>query len=112
MRINLLLKITLVALVLLGLSLRSAVSAGGSDEEVFPPKTLEKLKKNYTSQQKKTKNESSANESGDIQESKNQGSNSASSTKNKEKSGCSRMSFTSRARDDKRKISKFHSFRS
>ena len=47
MRINLLLKITLVALVLLGLSLRSAVSAGGSDEEVFPPKTLEKLKKNY-----------------------------------------------------------------
>ena len=45
MRINLLLKITLVALVLLGLSLRSAVSAGGSDEEVFPPKTLEKLKK-------------------------------------------------------------------
>ena len=55
MRINLLLKITLVALVLLGLSLRSAVSAGGSDEEVFPPKTLEKLKKNYTSQQKKTK---------------------------------------------------------
>ena len=51
MRINLLLKITLVALVLLGLSLRSAVSAGGSDEEVFPPKTLEKLKKNYTSHQ-------------------------------------------------------------
>ena len=51
MRINLLLKITLVALVLLGLSLRSAVSAGGSDEEVFPPKTLEKLKKNYSTQQ-------------------------------------------------------------
>ena len=46
MRINLLFKITMVALVLLGLSLRSAVSAGGSDEEVFPPKTLEKLKKN------------------------------------------------------------------
>ena len=45
MRINLLFKITTVALVLLGLSLRSAVSAGGSDEEVFPPKTLEKLKK-------------------------------------------------------------------
>ena len=53
MRINLLLKITLVAFVLLGLSLRSAVSAGGSDEEVFPPKTLEKLKKNYSTQQKK-----------------------------------------------------------
>ena len=54
MRINLLFKITTVALVLLGLSLRSAVSAGGSDEEVFPPKTLEKLKKNYSTQQKKT----------------------------------------------------------
>ena len=46
MRIKLLIKITSVVLVLLGLSLRSAVSAGGSDEEVFPPKTLEKLKKN------------------------------------------------------------------
>ena len=56
MRINLLLKITLVALVLLGLSLRSAVSAGGSDEEVFPPKTLEKLKKNYSAKQQKKKN--------------------------------------------------------
>ena len=57
MRINLLFKITTVALVLLGLSLRSAVSAGGSDEEVFPPKTLEKLKKNYSTQQKKTKSD-------------------------------------------------------
>ena len=56
MRINLLLKITLVALVLLGLSLRSAVSAGGSDEEVFPPKTLEKLKKNYSAKQQEKKN--------------------------------------------------------
>ena len=56
MRINLLLKITLVALVLLGLSLRSAVSAGGSDEEVFPPKTLEKLKKNYSAKQQKKNN--------------------------------------------------------
>ena len=55
MRINLLLKITLVALVFLGLSLRSAVSAGGSDEEVFPPKTLEKLKKTYSTQQQKKK---------------------------------------------------------
>ncbi|GIR96207.1 MAG: hypothetical protein CM15mP98_11770 [Paracoccaceae bacterium] len=56
MRINLLLKITLVALVLLGLSLRSAVSAGGSDEEVFPPKTLEKLKKKlYDSDKRKQK---------------------------------------------------------
>ena len=59
MRINLLFKITTVALVLLGLSLRSAVSAGGSDEEVFPPKTLEKLKKNYSTQQKKTKADTS-----------------------------------------------------
>ncbi len=58
MRFNLLLKITSVALVLLGLSLRSAVSAGGSDEEVFPPKTLEKLKKNYSTQQQKTKSSS------------------------------------------------------
>ena len=56
MRIKLLLKITLVALVLLGLSLRSAVSAGGSDEEVFPPKTLEKLKKNYSAEQQKKSN--------------------------------------------------------
>ena len=56
MRINLLLKITLVAFVLLGLSLKSAVSAGGSDEEVFPPKTLEKLKKNYSAKQQKKKN--------------------------------------------------------
>ena len=63
MHINLLLKITLVALVLLGLSLRSAVSAGGSDEEVFPPKTLEKLKKNFSTQQQKKKN-SSAEKSG------------------------------------------------
>ena len=63
MRINLLFKITLVALVLLGLSLRSAVSAGGSDEEVFPPKTLEKLKKNYSTQQKKIKNSSAENSS-------------------------------------------------
>ena len=59
MRINLLFKITTVALVLLGLSLRSAVSAGGSDEEVFPPKTLEKLKKNYSTQQKKTTSDTS-----------------------------------------------------
>ena len=69
MRINLLLKITLVALVLLGLSLRSAVSAGGSDEEVFPPKTLEKLKKNYTTQKKKTKTDTSEKNSGTTQKS-------------------------------------------
>ena len=63
MRINLLLKISLVALVLLGLSLRSAVSAGGSDEEVFPPKTLEKLKKNYSTEQKKLQSERAAKSS-------------------------------------------------
>ena len=56
MRINLLLKITSVVLVLLGLSLRSAVSAGGSDEEVFPPKTLEKLKKELYFSTKENKN--------------------------------------------------------
>ena len=69
MRINLLFKITMVALVLLGLSLRSAVSAGGSDEEVFPPKTLEKLKKNYTTQKKKTKTDTSEMNSGTTQKS-------------------------------------------
>ena len=63
MRINLILKITLVALVLLGLSLRSAVSAGGSDEEVFPPKTLEKLKKNYSAKQQKKKNSDAVKDS-------------------------------------------------
>ena len=69
MRINLLFKITMVALVLLGLSLRSAVSAGGSDEEVFPPKTLEKLKKNYTTQKKKTKTDTSEKNGGTTQKS-------------------------------------------
>ncbi len=67
MRINLLLKITTVALVLLGLSLRSAVSAGGSDEEVFPPKTLEKLKKNYSTEQKKTKSDTASNQKNEVQ---------------------------------------------
>ncbi len=63
MQINLLIKTLVVACFLLGLSIKSAVSAGGSDEEVFPPKTLEKLKKTYSSDQKtesknnKTKNE-------------------------------------------------------
>ena len=69
MRINLLLKITLVALVLLGLSLRSAVSAGGSDEEVFPPKTLEKLKKNYSSEQKKSKSTTTDNGNWEVKKS-------------------------------------------
>ena len=74
MRINLLFKITTVALVLLGLSLRSAVSAGGSDEEVFPPKTLEKLKKNYSTQQKKTTSDTSS-------ENKNKATNASKDTK-------------------------------
>ena len=52
MQINLLIKTLVVASFLLGLSIKSAVSAGGSDEEVFPPKTLEKLKKTYSSEQK------------------------------------------------------------
>ena len=84
MRINLLLKITLVALVLLGLSLRSAVSAGGSDEEVFPPKTLEKLKKNYTSQQKKTKTDTAGKDNGTNQKSIAKESKETTSTKNKD----------------------------
>ena len=69
MRIKLLLKITSVVLVLLGLSLRSAVSAGGSDEEVFPPKTLEKLKKNYSTEQKKSKSTSADNGNGEVKKS-------------------------------------------
>ena len=84
MRINLLLKITLVALVLLGLSLRSAVSAGGSDEEVFPPKTLEKLKKNYTSQQKKTKTDPAGKDNRTNQKSTAKESKETTSTKNKD----------------------------
>ncbi len=52
MQINLLIKTFVVAFFLLGLSIKSAVSAGGSDEEVFPPKTLEKLKKTYSSEEK------------------------------------------------------------
>ena len=84
MRINLLFKITLVALVLLGLSLRSAVSAGGSDEEVFPPKTLEKLKKNYTSQQKKTKTDTAGQDNGTNQKSTAKESKETTSTKNKD----------------------------
>ena len=69
MRIRLLIKIKSVVLVLLGLSLRSAVSAGGSDEEVFPPKTLEKLKKNYSTEQKKSKSNSADNGNGEIEKS-------------------------------------------
>ena len=86
MRINLLFKITMVALVLLGLSLKSAVSAGGSDEEVFPPKTLEKLKKNYTTQKKKTKTDISEKNSGTTKKSTAKESNEANSTKKKDTS--------------------------
>ncbi len=85
MRINLLLKITLVVLVLLGLSLRSAVSAGGSDEEVFPPKTLEKLKKNYTTEQKKTKTDSEVRDGGDARKSIAEDDKDTTTSKNKEK---------------------------
>jgi hypothetical protein len=84
MRINLLIKITSVVLLLLALSLRSAVSAGGSDEEVFPPKTLEKLKKNYSTEQKKSKGDSSDNENRDVKKSEEKESQNLSATKNEE----------------------------
>ncbi len=97
MRINLLLKISLVALVLLGLSLRSAVSAGGSDEEVFPPKTLEKLKKNYSTEQKKLQSES-------LEKSDNESAKSAASSskelvgsENKDKNPVSNQASTDKA---------------
>ena len=86
MRINLLFKITTVALVLLGLSLRSAVSAGGSDEEVFPPKTLEKLKKNYSTQQKKTKADTSSENKNKVTNASAEGTKKAASTKSNEAS--------------------------
>jgi hypothetical protein len=86
MRINLLFKITTVALVLLGLSLRSAVSAGGSDEEVFPPKTLEKLKKNYSTQQKKTKADTSSENKSKVTNASAEGTKKNASTKSNEAS--------------------------
>ena len=90
MRINLLLKITTVALVLLGFSLRSAVSAGGSDEEVFPPKTLEKLKKNYSTQQKKAKSNTNSEDKNEVKNASADNSNKTASTKgNDESSGSS-----------------------
>ena len=85
MRIKLLIKITSVVLVLLGLSLRSAVSAGGSDEEVFPPKTLEKLKKNYSTEQKKSKSTSADNGNGDTKKSEEKKSQNLSSAANNKK---------------------------
>ena len=96
MRINLLLKITLVALALLGLSLRSAVSAGGSDEEVFPPKTLEKLKKNYTTQQKKTKTDTAGKDSGKDQKSTSKESKEITSTKNMDTSSSADQNLSDR----------------
>ena len=86
MRINLLFKITTVALVLLGLSLRSAVSAGGSDEEVFPPKTLEKLKKNYSTQQKKTKADTSSENKNKVTNASAESTKKTASTKSNEAS--------------------------
>ena len=86
MRINLLFKITTVALVLLGLSLRSAVSAGGSDEEVFPPKTLEKLKKNYSTQQKKTKADTSSEKKNKVTNASAESTEKTASTKSNEAS--------------------------
>ena len=84
MRINLLLKITTVALVLLALSLRSAVSAGGSDEEVFPPKTLEKLKKNYSTQQKKLKSDTNIENKNKVTNASAEGTKKKASTKSDE----------------------------
>ena len=84
MRIKLFIKITSVVLVLLGLSLRSAVSAGGSDEEVFPPKTLEKLKKNYSTEQKKSKNAGADNGNGEVKKSEEKESQNLSASKNEE----------------------------
>jgi hypothetical protein len=83
MRIKLLIKITSVVLVLLGLSLRSAVSAGGSDEEVFPPKTLEKLKKNYSTEQKKNQSNTSNSGNGEVKKSEEKKSQNSSAAKNK-----------------------------
>ena len=91
MRINLLFKITLVALVLLGLSLRSAVSAGGSDEEVFPPKTLEKLKKNYTSQQKKAKNNDGIKAESGVEKASSSDAQNATSKKDDQENSSSRQ---------------------
>jgi hypothetical protein len=85
MRIKLLIKITSVVLVLLGLSLRSAVSAGGSDEEVFPPKTLEKLKKNYSTQQKKSRSTSADDGNGEVTKSDDEKSQNLSSAANNKK---------------------------
>ena len=96
MRINLLFKITMVALVLLGLSLRSAVSAGGSDEEVFPPKTLEKLKKNYTTQKKKTKTDTSEKNSETAQKSTAKESKETTSAKKKDTSSSADQSVSDR----------------
>ncbi len=95
MRIKLLIKITSVVLVLLGLSLRSAVSAGGSDEEVFPPKTLEKLKKNYSTEQKKSKSASADNGNGQVKKSEgSEAQNLSSSKKEKNSSGDQNSSDT------------------
>ncbi len=95
MRIKLLIKITSVVLVLLGLSLRSAVSAGGSDEEVFPPKTLEKLKKNYSTEQKKSKGDSTDNGNREVKKSEQKGSQNLSSTRNEEKNSSRDQNGTS-----------------
>ena len=95
MRIKLLIKITSVVLVLLALSLRSAVSAGGSDEEVFPPKTLEKLKKNYSTEQKKSIGDSTDNGNREVKKSEQKGSQNLSSTRNEEKNSSRDQNGTS-----------------
>ncbi len=94
MRIKLLIKITSVVLVLLGLSLRSAVSAGGSDEEVFPPKTLEKLKKDFSTEQKKSKNTGTDNGNGEVTKSAEKETQNLSSVKNDKKNSSSDQNGT------------------
>ena len=68
-----------------GSSLRSAVSAGGSDEEVFPPKTLEKLKKIIQLSKRKSKGDSTDNGNREVKKSEQKESQNLSSTKNEEK---------------------------
>jgi len=82
MQINLLIKTIVVASVLFGLSIKSAVSAGGSDEEVFPPKTLEKLKKTYSNDKKAETTKKSSEEKKKKKETSNSGSASTSTSSN------------------------------
>ncbi|OUX44148.1 hypothetical protein CBE37_01605 [bacterium TMED277] len=91
MQINLLMKTFVVAFFLLGLSIKSAASAGGSDEEVFPPKTLEKLKKTYSNEKKAENNKKSNNgkkkDTKAVTENKSSGSSNADNSSSTSSSG-------------------------